>query len=583
MKKVLFSSMILYLFFNVIPLQLLACLHFTETFTGSTFPSSYGSGTAVLTTGSWDYAQARLELAANSYGATGNAVRLAKNVANASLTAPAVNSVGTVSFYYRGLNTSSGTFKVQKSVGGGAYTDITTQAFNSTTYTFFTFNVNDNSNNIRIRILSDMNAENLIIDEVIVTNYDVTPPMVTNAVQSVNNTGQSALIQSNEGEGYVYIILDGIAQNTVADLNTAVTNLQGAKAAVTTANSNVSVSALNLTIGNYYAYAVDCHENKSTKGTQVIHVVSSAAAVSGLSFASGNYKIGNPIAITITANGTGYTNNTLTINGRTATNFTDNSNNTYSAVYTVVEGDPDRANAASVPVNIILNSGGNPGTPFTGPATGMITIDANRPVIISSVKLSDTQIKITSSEMLDATSINQSNDGGFTITDKLNSGIQYQVLSISQGSNNTEVLLNCADFSASGISGLNIQYSNSGNGVVKDVAGNLMNTTTSIPSINAWTGVGIDENEINNSDIRLYPNPASDNLFINVPEQYSIQEINVFSINGTCVSSALPFKSQGLDKRYQLSIDISSLPQGSYLLQIKSEQDNLIPFIKSVH
>jgi hypothetical protein len=157
----------------------LASIHFTESFTSPYIPQTYTTGTVTLSSGTWDLTQVRGELAANSYGSTGGAARLSKSVIS-YLISPSVNSIGTISFYYRTLNTSSGTFKVQKSINGGTYTDIATQTFNSQTYSLFTITINDLSNNICIKILSDNNPENLIVDEITITDYSLGPLLTTN-------------------------------------------------------------------------------------------------------------------------------------------------------------------------------------------------------------------------------------------------------------------------------------------------------------------------------------------------------------------------------------------------------------------
>jgi hypothetical protein len=488
MKKicVITFSLLFLFFFQTLSVQ--ACPHFTESFTSPYIPQTYTTGSITLSSGSWDLTQIRGDLAANAYGGTGGAARFYKN-ATSYMIAPSVNTIGTISFYYRTLNTSSGTFKVQKSVNGGAYTDIATQTFSSQTYTLFTITINDASNNIRIKILSDNNPENLIVDELTITNYDITPPVVFANTQTITNTGQSAIVQSNEDNGYVYIIKDGITQSTLADLNTDVTNLQGAKTIVTAANTNINVSALNLQVGNYYAYAVDCSNNISAKGTNIIQVVASAATISGVAFGNGNYKIGSVIPVTITAGGSGYAAGTITINGHAATGFTDNSNNTYSVVYTVQEGDADRASAAAVPINIVLYNGATPSAAFTGPATGTITIDANRPVISSSVRISNTQIKLTCNELLDPASLTQANDGGFIVSDQVTTSTHYTVSAINPGVSNTEILLTVNNFAASALTGLSIQYTWGGNGIITDAAGNNLMTNYSITPIAPWSSV----------------------------------------------------------------------------------------------
>jgi predicted membrane protein len=161
-------------------IQLKAANHFVESFTGSFNTSSYNSGTVVLGSGSWDYSQIRGELAANSYGAIGGAARLNKLIVGGSyLVTPSVNTVGTVSFYYRELNSGGGTFKVQKSINGGAFADVGTQAFSGTAYALYTLTIDDANNTIRIKILSDNNAGFLIVDEVTVTSLVTDPILLT--------------------------------------------------------------------------------------------------------------------------------------------------------------------------------------------------------------------------------------------------------------------------------------------------------------------------------------------------------------------------------------------------------------------
>ncbi|MBU0488305.1 MAG: T9SS type A sorting domain-containing protein [Bacteroidetes bacterium] len=251
-----------------------AATHFTESFTGAFATDAYYSGTVVLGSGSWDYSEIRGEISANSYYGTGSAARLNKEiVAGSYLISPSVNSVGTVSFYYRCLNSLTGSIKIQKSVNSAPYTDIGTQTVTSLTYAQYSVVVNDASNNIKIRIISENSPGIIIVDEVTITNYDITPPIVTASAQSATNgIGQTVLAQSNEPDGFVYIIKDGVTQATLSDLNTAVTNLQGAKSPVTVANTDISISTTDLEVGDYYAYAVDEAENISTKGTNLIQV-----------------------------------------------------------------------------------------------------------------------------------------------------------------------------------------------------------------------------------------------------------------------------------------------------------------------
>lgn len=115
------------------------------------------------------------------------------------------------------------------------------------------------------------------------TKWHVTGPipvMVVNDVQSITNAaGQEALAQSNKDAGWIYIILDGEAQSNLTEMDAAVTAGKGAKSAVVAANTNVSVSTHDLTVGTYYAYAVDGSDNISTKGSNTITVLDGAVPV----------------------------------------------------------------------------------------------------------------------------------------------------------------------------------------------------------------------------------------------------------------------------------------------------------------
>lgn len=87
---------------------------------------------------------------------------------------------------------------------------------------------------------------------------------VAMSAQTVENgTGAEITAQSNFSEGSVYLVLDGEAQSNVTELDAAVAASKGAKAAVTTADTDVAISVEGLTPGIYYAYAVDASDNMS--------------------------------------------------------------------------------------------------------------------------------------------------------------------------------------------------------------------------------------------------------------------------------------------------------------------------------
>lgn len=108
---------------------------------------------------------------------------------------------------------------------------------------------------------------------------DTRPPEVEAPSQTATNSGdqqkevsQQVFVQSDEGSGFVYIIKDGIPQETLEDFKEALTNNNGAKAPVKKANEYVAIATRGLDEGTYYAYALDSAENISRKGRNKIEI-----------------------------------------------------------------------------------------------------------------------------------------------------------------------------------------------------------------------------------------------------------------------------------------------------------------------
>jgi hypothetical protein len=102
--------------------------------------------------------------------------------------------------------------------------------------------------------------------------------------------------------------------------------------------------------------------------------------ISSVTITDGTYNVGDAATITITAGGTetGLTLSTATFNGETLTGITDNNNGTYSATYTVVEGDTDVADGNNVVTNLILtDAAGNASTATTAVTLNGESIDGN--------------------------------------------------------------------------------------------------------------------------------------------------------------------------------------------------------------
>jgi sugar lactone lactonase YvrE len=108
--------------------------------------------------------------------------------------------------------------------------------------------------------------------------------------------------------------------------------------------------------------------------------------VSSVTFSQkvGILGIGQTLTATITADAAGYSAGAITINGKTATDFTDNGNNTYSVKYTVAEGDTDIPQTSVIPVRVILTDAAlNSNTAYiTAPlAANAPAVDAHRPIV----------------------------------------------------------------------------------------------------------------------------------------------------------------------------------------------------------
>lgn len=93
---------------------------------------------------------------------------------NKYLQIPAVNGAGTLTFWMKGSASSSDiSFKVQKSVGGGAFSDIASYPKpHSTTSTQRTITIDDASQNIVIKFVAyDRGGNSIYLDDIQLTTY----------------------------------------------------------------------------------------------------------------------------------------------------------------------------------------------------------------------------------------------------------------------------------------------------------------------------------------------------------------------------------------------------------------------------
>ncbi len=95
------------------------------------------------------------------------------NIANASITTPALNTIGTVSFKHASNGPGVGdVFVLQKSYDGTVFVDVDTEDLGpDEVYLNYTFDINDNASLIYLRIVNDNQNSHLFIDDFSVTDY----------------------------------------------------------------------------------------------------------------------------------------------------------------------------------------------------------------------------------------------------------------------------------------------------------------------------------------------------------------------------------------------------------------------------
>ncbi len=131
--------------------------------------NSYTTGNQTLNSGVWSMTSVFQESTSNSR--SGNAARINDDTAEAHLTTPSLNGVGSITFWYRELNNGGGTFEIQTSTDGSNYTTLTTQSYSGSTFTEFNYDINNSNTNLTVRILLDDQAGHLIVDDFSATAF----------------------------------------------------------------------------------------------------------------------------------------------------------------------------------------------------------------------------------------------------------------------------------------------------------------------------------------------------------------------------------------------------------------------------
>ena len=153
-------------------------------------------------------------------------------------------------------------------------------------------------------------------------------------------------------------------------------------------------------------------------------------------------KVGDAVSVTITANEVGLTLRSGTVNGVAVTGFTDNSDGTYSAIYTVTEGDTDIAAGDDIPLSFILaDPAGNASNEFTTEISqSSDAIDANTPTIsdvsitASEANVGD-QVTVTITASETGLSLANGTVNGVAVTDFIdnNDGTYSSIYTVEEG------------------------------------------------------------------------------------------------------------------------------------------------------
>jgi endonuclease I len=149
--------------------------HFMEGFESwSGSGSSYFEGDIELSSGMWNVYRAGNYTLGDPPHNGDYTIAINDDTQGAHITTPAVNTLGTVSFYYYQRNgADTDVFQLQKSDNGAAFELVSTHSYNvGSTYTLFSAVLNDTSSSVRVRVVNDNQTGHLIIDDFTVTHYD---------------------------------------------------------------------------------------------------------------------------------------------------------------------------------------------------------------------------------------------------------------------------------------------------------------------------------------------------------------------------------------------------------------------------
>jgi len=129
------------------------------------------------------------------------------------------------------------------------------------------------------------------------TVEELMPVVFAEEQQVTNAMDQTVTVQTSLGSGYAYIVLDGVTQETTADLEAAVTANNGAKQEVVASYTDLEISTYAITPGTYFAYFVDASGNMSEKDESPITVTDGIAPIVTAAIQSATNGAGNHVIV----------------------------------------------------------------------------------------------------------------------------------------------------------------------------------------------------------------------------------------------------------------------------------------------
>jgi hypothetical protein len=145
--------------------------------------------------------------------------------------------------------------------------------------------------------------------------------------------------------------------------------------------------------------------------------------------------------------------------------------------------------------------------------------------------------------------------------------VQVVSITVQSGTNTTNLIMEEYDYFSSSVKlpVLTVKYNTQTTGTVVSKSCNINVNNTALT-------VGMSEHNLSSSDIIVYPNPASNTLWITLPGNATASSVEIIDVTGKVVAKQMNSNA----------VNISSLPKAAYFARVKYE-NNVIqkPFVVS--